>query len=212
MSHSLNAPAPPRAVVFDLGKVLVDFDYGIAVCRLAARAKMSAEEFTDYIIHAPLMPQYETGLLTSEEFYARICTASGFCGSLDEFGSLFADIFSPIEPMIELHAALRRRGLPTYVFSNTNDLAVRHIRRNFPFFATFTDYIFSYEHRAMKPDPRLYQVLEARSGFRGPELLYLDDRPENVEAAAARGWRVILHETPADSRAAIEQLGLLNHV
>jgi len=47
------------------------------------------------------------------------------------------------------------------------------------------------------------------AGKRGAEILYLDDRPENVAAGAARGWQVILQTDPANSRAVIEQLGLL---
>ena len=97
--------------------------------------------------------------------------------------------------MVQLQAALRQRGLPAYVFSNTNELAVGHIRRSFPFYANFDGYILSYEHGAMKPDARLYEVVERQSGRRGAEILYLDDRPENIAAGAARGWQVILHET-----------------
>ena len=130
---------------------------------------------------------------------------------LDEFGGFFSDIFVPIAPMVALQAELRERGIPTYIFSNTNDLAVSHIRGRFPFFGNFDDYIFSYEHGAMKPDARLYEVVEKKSGHRGAELLYLDDRAENIAAGAARGWQVILQESPEASRAAIEKLGLLNH-
>ena len=61
----------------------------------------------------------------------------------------------------------------------------------------------------MKPDPKIYEALEALTGKRGAEILYLDDRPENVEAGAARGWQVILQTDPEKSRRAIEQLGLL---
>jgi HAD superfamily hydrolase (TIGR01509 family) len=113
--------------------------------------------------------------------------------------------------MIQLQAALRQRGLKTYAFSNTNELAVEHIRRCFPFYATFDGCILSYEHGVMKPDARLYEVVERQSGRRGADLLYLDDRPENVAAGAARGWQVILQESPEKSLAAVRQLGLLNH-
>ena len=112
--------------------------------------------------------------------------------------------------MIQLQAALRQRGLTSYAFSNTNELAVEHIRRSFPFYGNFDGCILSYEHGAMKPDARLYEVVERESGRHGAEILYLDDRPENVAAGAARGWQVILQETPEKSRAAIQQLGLLN--
>jgi HAD superfamily hydrolase (TIGR01509 family) len=113
--------------------------------------------------------------------------------------------------MVSLHAELRRRGLPTYIFSNTNELAVLHIRSNFPFFSNFDGYILSYEHGAMKPGAKLYEVVERATGHRGSEILYLDDRPENVEAGAGRGWQVILQENPDKTRAAIAALGLLNH-
>ncbi len=71
--------------------------------------------------------------------------------------------------MIELHAELRQRGFKTYIFSNTNDLAIEHIRRNFPFFQNFDGYIFSYEVKSMKPGPAIYEALErmARPARRG---------------------------------------------
>jgi HAD superfamily hydrolase (TIGR01509 family) len=113
--------------------------------------------------------------------------------------------------MVQLHAALRTAGVPTFIFSNTNDIAIGHIRNNFPFFSNFDGYILSYEHGAMKPEARLYEVVEQQTRRRGSEILYLDDRPENIAAGEARGWQVILQESPEKSRAAVEKTGLLNH-
>ncbi len=208
-------PAPPvtipKAVAFDLGKVLVDFDYAIAVRKIARCSSMNLAELARFINSSPLFYRYETGLLTSEEFFREICAATGFRGDFEEFAGYFGDIFWEIEPMVRLHSDLRRRAISTFAFSNTNDLAVRHIRRNFPFFSTFDACVLSYEQKAMKPDPKLYEVLERLSGRRGPEILYLDDRPENIAAGAARGWQVILQESPEKSIAAVRELGLLNH-
>jgi glucose-1-phosphatase len=200
-----------KAVVFDLGKVLLDFDYAIAARRIAARSRITAAELALFIVRTPLFMQYEAGQVTTEQFFREICAATGFCGTLEEFGAAFGDIFVAIEPMVQLHAALRQRQLPTYAFSNTNDLATRHIRRSFPFYADFDGYVLSYEHGCMKPEARLYEILERLSGRQGGEILYLDDRPENVEAGAARGWQAILHESPEKSRAIVARLGLLNH-
>jgi HAD superfamily hydrolase (TIGR01509 family) len=61
----------------------------------------------------------------------------------------------------------------------------------------------------MKPDAALYEVVERLSGGRGAEILYLDDRAENVEAGAARGWNIILQESADKSIAATQELGLL---
>jgi putative hydrolase of the HAD superfamily len=199
-----------QTIAFDLGKVLVDFDYGIAGRKLAARAKMAAADLGQFLVHVPLIVRYETGLITSHEFYEEVRAATGYLGDLEEFASLFADIFTPIEPMVRLHSELRARGFATYVFSNTNELAIRFIRKHFPFFHNFDGYILSYEHRSMKPDSGIYEALEAQSGDRGPQILYVDDRPENIAAGAARGWQVILQENPAKTREAIQKLGLLN--
>ena len=202
----------PSVIVFDLGKVLVDFDYGIAARRFAARTTTTLPEIAKYISQSPLLLQYEKGLVTTQQFYDEICRVTGFRGDLAEFSKCFADIFVPIEPMVQLQAALRQRGLRVYLFSNTNELAVEHIRRSFPFYANFDGYILSYEHGVMKPDARLYEVVERECGHRGAEILYLDDLPANVAAGATRGWQTIVQESPEKSRAAIQKLGLLNPV
>ena len=59
----------PKAVVFDLGKVLVDFDYSIAARRIAARGKMTLLEIAAYINQSPLFAEYELGHVTTQQFY-----------------------------------------------------------------------------------------------------------------------------------------------
>lgn len=199
----------PSIVVFDLGKVLVDFDYSIAGRRIAAQADLSPAEVQQFLDHSPLLYRYETGLMTRQEFFETVRQHTGFRGSFEEFGQFFADIFWEIPLMVEAQATLRQRGIPTYMFSNTNDLAIEHIRRNFPFFSNFDGHILSYEVGAMKPHPKIYEDLETLSGKRGPEILYLDDRQENVDGGAARGWQVILQTAPEKSRAGMQRLGLL---
>lgn len=196
-------------MVFDLGKVLVDFDYSIAGRRLAARSKMSATEIQKYLDHSPLLFRYETGLMTRREIFETVREHTGFDGDIREFASFFADIFTEMPEMIALHAELRRKRIPTFIFSNTNDMAIEHIRHAFPFFVDFDGYIFSYEVGAMKPAAKIYEALEKLSGKRGADIVYLDDRQENIDAGAARGWHTILQTDPVKSRAAIEKLGLL---
>jgi HAD superfamily hydrolase (TIGR01509 family) len=186
----------PDVVVFDLGKVLVDFDYGIAAQRFSTKCATSPEKIKELIDQTPLLLRFETGLMTNHEFYREVCALTGFSGCETEFSEMFADIFTAIEPMVRLHDTLRRKMVPTYIFSNTNEFAVHHIRRTFPFFNHFSDYILSYEHRAMKPEARIYEVVEHRSGKRGEAIFYIDDRRENIEAGQQRGWQTMLHTTP----------------
>jgi len=198
----------PEVVVFDLGKVLVDFDYSIAARRIAARSTMPPDDIQHFIDHSPLLSRYETGLMTRAQFFEEIRKTTGFLGDIEEFGQFFADIFSPMDEMVELHERLRRHAVPTFIFSNTNDLAVAHIRYNFPFFSNFDGYVLSYEHGAMKPDAKLYEVVERVTARKGKQILYLDDRIENAQAGLARGWHVIQHQDTKTSKERIKALGL----
>jgi glucose-1-phosphatase len=193
-------------VVFDLGKVLVDFDYSIAARKVAARSSGKMEHLDQFLSGSPLLVQFETGLLTAGEFFFEVQKATGFQGGADEFAGYFADIFNPMPDMVELHAGLRQRNIPTYIFSNTNEIAVEHIRRRFSFFSGFDGYVLSYQVGAMKPQAKIYEALETLSGRRGGEIIYIDDRAENVRAGAARGWQSVLHESPQKTRVALETL------
>jgi FMN phosphatase YigB (HAD superfamily) len=190
-------------VVFDLGKVLLDFDYSIAARRIAARARRSIDVNTFFSEQATLLLRYELGLITTGAFFEEVRQACDFDGTASEFENYFGDVFTPIAPMLELHAAVRRAAFSTFIFSNTNEIAITHIRRNFPFYADFNGYILSYEHGAMKPDAKLYEVVERQTGGVGQEIVYIDDRPENAAAGRARGWTVVLHESPTATRDAV---------
>jgi HAD superfamily hydrolase (TIGR01509 family) len=198
----------PEVVVFDLGKVLVDFDYSKAARRLAARTALSLDDVRRAIDQSHLHIGFETGHVTKEDFIADASKLIGFAGLADEFTQIFCEIFEPIQPMIELQSALRKRGIPTFIFSNTNALQLGYIRQTYPFFSGFDGYILSYEHGAMKPDAKLYEVVERETRRRGNQILYIDDRPENIATGAARGWQVILQETPEKTLAAFRQTGL----
>jgi FMN phosphatase YigB (HAD superfamily) len=197
-------------IIFDLGKVLVDFDYTIAARKIAARGTKTPADLHSFLGSSPLLVEYECGRISRRDVYEAVRAVTGFLGPLEEFGGYFAEIFSPIPDMIKLQAELRQRGFQTYIFSNTNDLAVEHVRNDFPFFKNFDGYIFSYEVGAMKPQPAIYAAMEKMAGRREADLIYIDDRPENIAAGQARGWRTVLHETPEQTRQALSVMGLGN--
>jgi FMN phosphatase YigB (HAD superfamily) len=202
----------PPAFIFDLGKVLVDFDYSVAARKIAARSSQPPASLHSFLSTSPFLVDYERGRLDRRQFFTAVRDAIGFHGDLAEFGGYFADIFMELPETIALHAELRRNGFKTYIFSNTNDLAIEHVRRNFAFFKNFDGYIFSYEVGGLKPQPEIYAAMENLAGRRGADLVYLDDRPENIAAGQARGWHAILHESAAKTRQALTSLGWLqNH-
>jgi len=68
------------------------------------------------------------------------------------------------------------------------------------------DYVFSFEQGVLKPHERIYQIVEQRSGCREREILFLDDKAENVEAGAGRGWQTICHTSPEKSIPLVREL------
>jgi len=199
----------PEVVVFDLGKVLLDFDYGIVVGKLASRGRLAVPQLKQLLVESPLLPAYERGDLTSRQFFEVVQRETGFDGSFEQFSGYFGNIFTPISPMVTLQEELRTHGVPTVIFSNTNDLAIEYVRCTYPFFAGFDGYVLSYEHGSMKPDAPLYEVVERVTGRKGGSILYLDDRAENVEAGMSRGWHAVMHTDPVESRQRVLAAGLL---
>lgn len=201
----------PEAVVFDLGKVLLDFDYAITAGHLAEMCDVSAGELQEVIDQSHLLLDYEAGKLTTEEFYQSVCEQTGYRGAYEKFREAFADIFSEIPAMVELHRRLRSDGVPCFIFSNTNEVAIHHIKRNFPFFKDFDGYVYSYVEQAMKPATPIYEAVERETGRSGRALLYIDDRAENVEGGRSRGWQTIHHVSPEQTIAAVGESGLLRN-
>ena len=113
-----------QVVAFDIGKVLLDFDYSIFVRRMAPRTSMTESTLDDFLNQSPLLIEYESGRLSSSEFFAAVQRETQFNGNESEFATFFEDIFTPDEEMVGLHQRIVEAGLETYTFSNTNDMAV----------------------------------------------------------------------------------------
>ncbi len=186
----------PKVILFDLGKVLVDFDLRLAARNISAQARSTSEELFSFIMTSDLLVHFENGRITNEQFFREIQPAIGYRATIQDFRQAFSDIFTEIEEMVRLHARIRAAKIPTWIFSNTNDWAVTHIRERFPFFANFDGYFLSYKLGVMKPHPGIYEAAERATGCSGGEILYIDDTAENTAAGAARGWRTIHHVSP----------------
>ena len=198
-----------RVVAFDIGKVLLDFDYGIFVNRMAPKTNMDEPALNAYLNQSPLLAKYESGQISSSEFTKIVQQETGFEGVESEFSEFFEEIFTPISDVIEMHRVIAEGGMSTYTFSNTNEMAVRHMSRAYDFWPRFDGHVLSYEVEALKPETKMYEFLERIAGCHGGEIVYVDDRPENIEAGRARGWKVIQQHTPEETRLALVDFGVL---
>ena len=82
----------------------MDFDYSIAARRIVAALRFTGAIPRNFFpTTRTLLTSYELGNVTTQEFFNQIKAASGFSGTQAEFNAFFADIFTPIQPMIDLH-------------------------------------------------------------------------------------------------------------
>jgi 2-haloacid dehalogenase len=110
--------------------------------------------------------------------------------------------------MIAQQQLLAAAGVPTYLLSNCSKLHIDNVRRRYGILGSFQGLCLSYEVGSFKPDPEIYAAAERLTGLKGADLAFIDDKAENVAAAAARGWRAIHHTSPASTLRQLQQMGL----
>jgi len=176
---------------FDIGNVLVTFDFSKAMRRLAMDSPHPADEIERRL--RPLITALEDGQLNSANFIEQGRGVTLYGGSEEAFVAAYCDIFEENAPMIRLVERLADR-VPMYLLSNTSDLHLDYLRAAFPVFSHFSGGAFSHEARSAKPDPKIYRDLMALSGCDPTRTLYLDDAPANTTAGAAHGLHVFTYD------------------
>jgi HAD superfamily hydrolase (TIGR01549 family) len=196
-----------RAVVFDLGRVLLWFDNGLFLRALAERSGRSVEEVRE-IAHANLglIRGFDSGAVTADDFRAGVCSALGLDLEAEEFWSVYADIFTVHAPGLDAARRLRSTGLKLVLLSNTDPVRYEFVRRRFPETQFFDAYILSYEVGRLKPDPGIYLEAARRAGCAPGECVFIDDLAENVAGAEAVGMKGIVYAPSTDLVAALRLL------
>lgn len=182
----------PHAFLFDIGNVIIAFDFSRAARRIAPRCRLSVEESLAAV--GSLTPVLERGEMTPETFVATASEKIGFSGEPDEFVAAFEDIFELNEPIVALIELLHERGHPLHLLSNTNGIHVPFFESTYPVFDRFTGRIYSHEVGVMKPDPKIYEIAIAKLDLVPGETIYIDDLAANVEAGAVAGLRALHYD------------------
>src|SRR5687767_14832912 len=123
-----------KACLFDIGNVLVSFDFRRTFNQFAARTPRSLDEIGRHL--AAASSDLETGRLAPDAFVARAVEFIGGDISTEEFVTAFTRIFEPITAVLEIVDAVREI-VPVYLFSNTSELHENHLLKEFPAFANF---------------------------------------------------------------------------
>jgi putative hydrolase of the HAD superfamily len=184
-----------KAILFDLGKVLVNFDFRRAYAQLEPLCGYEMAEIRRRLAATGLVERLETGLIEPRDFVPPVCEALGIPADYDGFRRIFNCIFDETLIPEELLERLAKRYRMVLV-SNTNAMHFEILRQNYGHMLRhFHRLILSHEVRAMKPNPAIYQAAVEAAGCRPEECFYTDDIAVFVEAARNLGIDAVLFES-----------------
>jgi HAD superfamily hydrolase (TIGR01509 family) len=175
-----------EAVFFDIGNVLLSFDFERTFRRLAPWCGLDAALIASRL--ARLRGGLESGQIGAEAFVLEATAELGYRGDSQEFIRAWQEIFEPIEQTHDLVKRLHGR-VPLYLLSNTSGIHTDYFLPKYPVFECFEGAVFSHEVRLMKPDPEFYREALHRFGKQPASVLFIDDLAENIDSAAALGMR-----------------------
>ncbi|MBN1948406.1 MAG: HAD family phosphatase [Candidatus Cloacimonetes bacterium] len=179
-----------RQVIFDLGKVLVDFSFHAFYHKLGYQpGERTLDEANEPII------AFESGKMNRQDFLAELGKIYQFEMSLPEFEYHWCNVFSPIPEMLNLARAVRN-SYEIFIFSNTDELHFPYVWQKYPELHIFGDNLMlSYELGAVKPEESSYLNALQKFGLKADECLFIDDRPVNIEVAEKLGMKGIIHRS-----------------
>jgi len=193
-----------RALLFDLGGVLVDIDWDRAFSHWARHAGADARELRGRFSFDPHYERHERGEIDARAYYDSLRGSLGVDLPHEVFDAGWKSIFPrAVEPTIALLRELHGR-IPLYLFSNTNVAhrdawATQFAAALEPFDRLFT----SCEIGARKPEPAAFRHVAREIGVPLESILFFDDTEENVRGARAVGMPAVHVRGPEDVRRAV---------
>ena len=210
MNPPLLTPGAADALLFDLGRVVLDIDFGrVTACwagHAACEPALLAGRFSS---RDEIFRRHETGEIDDAEFFEYLRAALGIGISdaqfLEGWNAIFAGEMPGIAPLL----ARAAKRLPLYAFSNTNPPHVEH------FSAAYADVLGHFRKMFLsssiglrKPDAAAYDHVVQAIGVPASRIVFFDDLAENIESARARGLIGVHVKSPDDVAAALAELGI----
>jgi 2-haloacid dehalogenase len=206
----MSAKRRTPAIVFDLGKVLIDWDPRHLYRKLFDGDEVRMERFLAEVCTQEWNERQDAGRPFAEaveELLARHPEHEAFIRAFHERWP--ETVAGAIEGTVEVLADLRAAGYQLGALSNWSAETFRLVRSRFEFLEWFDAIVLSGEVRILKPDPRIFAVLLERLGRRADECVFVDDSAANVEGARRLGFDTIRFATPEALRAELERRGVL---
>lgn len=172
--------------IFDLGKVLLDFDFDIAIRRLQKVQSPDRNKIYDLFCNSPLAKNWDKGIISANEFFGMIQKELNLKIKMDDFKIIWNEIFSEKTEMIQLARHLHRQK-KVALLSNTNPWHAEYVKKYYPWILEFDRFVASCDVQLLKPDTEIYSLVLRQLQAEPSETIYIDDIPSNVAGAKKLG-------------------------
>jgi HAD superfamily hydrolase (TIGR01509 family) len=204
------APQKIRAIIFDIGRVLVRLDIAGAMGGLAGRISLSPQETWMAIEHDPSWRDWQEGRMSPRDWQLHISRRLGVDITFEEFSAIWNRVLdaTPLVDSSLLENLSKHYRLA--VLSNTDPIHVAELETKFDFFRYFPQRIYSCVVGASKPSPIIFREALKACKVNADNALYIDDIPAYVEAARQLGMDGIVFESAEQLKNELGTRGLLS--
>jgi len=198
-----------KAVVFDVGRVLFEWQLRALFEKLIAD-EPELDWFLANVITEEWHFQHDRGVTLGEMLPARIAQFPDQALRIAAYAARFNETAAqPVDGVHDIVYRLKESGTALFCLTNFGDELFEQFRSEHPIFELFEDIIVSGAEKVAKPDPRIYQLVEQRSGRAGDALFFCDDNPDNIAAAQQRGWDAHVFTDAVSLEAQLKHAGFL---
>jgi FMN phosphatase YigB (HAD superfamily) len=197
-----------KAIIFDLGRVLVNFDFQRGYRALEGLCPYPAAEIPKRLAGSGLVEQFESGLIEPRDFVAQMSAALDLTIEYQSFCEIWSSIFTETLVPEEMLEGLAKR-YRLVLLSNTNVIHFEGLRVSHPMLRHFHDLVLSYEVKAMKPQPEIFEAAIARAGCRAEECFYTDDIAKFIAAARRLGIDAVQFQSVAQIERELAERGIV---
>lgn len=209
LAEARDSSTQTQAVVFDIGRVLIQWDLRHLYEKLIDDPR-ELDWFLAHVVTFEWHSAHDVGRPVAESVPLLKARFPDHAHLIDQYEPRFLDtIPGPVPGTAELVERLAARGVPLYALTNFAAEFWHQFRPTAPVLDHFRDIVVSGHENCIKPDARIYAIAEQRFGHAPHALLFADDNPENIAAAAARGWQTHLFTDAASLEADLIARGLL---
>ena len=209
MNEHVLSPGDADALLFDLGRVVLDIDLSRTLHCWARHAGCEPTQLGQHFLGDELYHHHEKGEISDAAFFAGLRSSLGIEISDAQFLEGWNAIFVGVIPGIHQLLARAAQHLPLYAFSNTNSPHIAYFSDQYAdVLGHFRKIFLSSTIRLRKPDAAAYDHVVQAIGVPAERIVFFDDLVENIEGARQRGLKAVLVSSPDNVARALEALGI----